>query len=170
MSPITAISLAGSQTTSLNPLFSRPTDVSVNWNRPTGSLGVSSLGIATTGSDLRERDDSQVPSPPDEYTPPGRRRLDRQAAGHLLAMEASTYAETCGDEAAGVEAAIIAAYDKDTYEGYIDAVLAAETMAAPVEGCPKWNAEQQHHAKAYIQGLVGAYYRSNDEIGWNGVQ
>jgi hypothetical protein len=89
MSSITATSLAGSQTASMNPLVSRPTDVSVNWDPPTGSLGVSSLGPATIGSELQERDDSQAPSPPDAYTSPGRRRPDRQAAGHLIVAEAS---------------------------------------------------------------------------------
>ena len=170
MSPITAISLAGSQTASLNALVSKPTDVSVNWHPPTGSLGVSSLGLAAIHSDLRERDDSQSPSPPDAYTSPGRLRSDRQAAGDLVAKQVSIYAEICPDKAERVKTAIIDAYDKDTYEGYVDAVVAAETMAASVVGCPEWNAEQQTHAKAYIQGLVGAFYRSTDGVGWTGVQ
>jgi hypothetical protein len=130
MSPFTAISVADTPTASLNPLVSRPTDVSVNLEYPHWLSRHLKRGPRHDPPTLGERDDSADASPPDPNTYPGQDRADKEAAGYLLAKQVSTYAETCADQAESVETALIGAYDADTYERYAEAVLAAESMAA----------------------------------------
>ena len=170
MSPFTALSVAGTQTTRLGSLFSSPTNAPVSWNTPTGSVGISDVGLATVNPVLKERDDSQGPSAPEPYTSPGRLRSDRKGEGFLFAEAVSKYENKCPAQAESLMGALTDAKNNGTYEAFLKVVIEAKRMTRSVEGCPAWTAEEQSEAEAYIQGLVGHYNRSSGGPGWTEVQ